>query len=406
MLRYLFSTASVSVSLILLFGTFAFAGGILDPSFGSGGKVIYRYSSESDDAAHAAALQPDGKILVLGYSGLSGQSYGWLDSLLVRLDPDGSFDTTFGNGGVVKQDFGEEDRPYWLFVQPDGKILVAISNREGAFLVRYHSNGTLDTFYNNVGAGGIFLPQPDGKIITVGRRELSENRSEVALARYNQDGSLDTTFGDLGKFYFYFGNMHVSYPSGAALQPDGKILVSGTYRFTVPGCVPTKSGGCTRHVPFIVRLTPQMLFDRKFGRRAGKEFGPIDSFLFSITLLEPSGSFILNAGPGPKRYSANGHRTDDFDAHGTNLASMTRMPNGKIAGCGFETGQWDDWATVLFDTDGRLIGKDRRDFAGGHDLCKAILAQPDGKLVVAGTASTKQQGPRTFAIMRYLDITP
>ncbi len=205
--------------------------GSLDTSFGSGGKVTTVFSS----GATAVALQSDGKILAAGGSFAAG------GSLLVRYNSDGSLDTSFGSQGKVGQ-MGFWGFSVSLVLQPDGKIVIAgqmLSSSDFA-LIRYNSDGSLDTSF---GSAGIVTTdfsgdddevyalalQPDGKIVAVGRTtgRTTSAQSFFALARYNSDGSLDTTFGSGGKVTTSFFSNDFSFAETVAIQPDGKIVAGG-----------------------------------------------------------------------------------------------------------------------------------------------------------------------------------
>ncbi len=113
-------------------------------SAGTGtGKVTTDFDS-GDDQGQSVTLQPDGKILVAGFS--KG------DFALVRYNSDGSLDTSFDGDGKVSTDIGSgDDRGHSVTIQADGKILVAGSSHNGKntdfALVRYNSNGSLDTSF-------------------------------------------------------------------------------------------------------------------------------------------------------------------------------------------------------------------------------------------------------------------
>src|SRR5262249_29989012 len=108
-------------------------------------------------SATAMALQPDGKVVVVGGVPVNGK----FDFALARYNADGSLDTTFGanNSGAVTTDFsGGADIAQAVVLQSDGKILVGRSaprndgTRDFA-LARYTSTGALDTAFglNNSG---------------------------------------------------------------------------------------------------------------------------------------------------------------------------------------------------------------------------------------------------------------
>lgn len=208
--------------------------GTLDPSFGSGGKVLSSFPSSSS-GAFDVLIQPDGKIVAVGYvnNGIS-------DFCLIRYNSNGSNDLTFGMGGVVVTDFAAGDDGAWgAALQGDGKIVVAGSAFNGSngidfAIARYNPNGSLDATF---GAQGKVITtftsfdetaydvaiQADGKIVVCGGIQGAE---VMALARYNPNGSLDSGFGSGGKV------MTRSFNKGyagfaVAVQPDGKIIVVG-----------------------------------------------------------------------------------------------------------------------------------------------------------------------------------
>ena len=160
----------------------------------------------------------------------------------------GSFDPTFGTGGVVQTDyFGPA--PVDALLQPDGKIVVVSGGFNGtaaattAFgLLRYLPNGALDSTFGTAGRTSAAITnfinsaadavlQPDGKIVVVGEAE-DTNTSEFALVRFNANGSLDTTFGTGGTVTTNFVGVApggVRNPATTVLrQPDGKLLVGGS----------------------------------------------------------------------------------------------------------------------------------------------------------------------------------
>ena len=105
--------------------------GSLDQSFGSGGKVVTDFDNSSADIALAAALAPDGKIVVAGGSDAGG-ALGGFDFALVRYNLDGSLDQSFGSDGKILTDLGSARRFGRVAIQPDGKIVAAGSVRAEA----------------------------------------------------------------------------------------------------------------------------------------------------------------------------------------------------------------------------------------------------------------------------------
>ncbi|MCX7619129.1 delta-60 repeat domain-containing protein, partial [Tepidiforma sp.] len=213
--------------------------GSLDPTFGSGGKVITDLGS-SIDGASALVLQPDGRLVAAGDS---SNAAGKSDFALVRINPNGSLDTSFGSGGKVTTAVGSGSGIAALVLQPDGKLVAAGLSSNGDYdfaLVRYNPNGTLDPTF---GSGGKVITdlgsgsdeahdlvlQPDGKLVAAGSSMPTLGDFDFALVRYNPNGTLDPTFGSGGKVTTDLGS---SYDQAYALvlQPDGKLVAAGYSR--------------------------------------------------------------------------------------------------------------------------------------------------------------------------------
>ena len=162
--------------------------------------------SPSSDFGYAAALQPDGKILVAGAS-YNGSGY---DFSVVRYNTDGSLDTSFDGDGVVTTVVGSNSSfAHGITLQADGKILVsgyAISGSTNDYaVVRYNADGSLDTSFDGDGIATVAVGtsadygrevavQSDGKIIIVGNSNNGSDE-DIGVIRLNSDGSLDTSFG-------------------------------------------------------------------------------------------------------------------------------------------------------------------------------------------------------------------
>ncbi|GIX41281.1 MAG: hypothetical protein KatS3mg129_1014 [Leptospiraceae bacterium] len=217
--------------------------GSIDNSFGTDGFVKTEISLASDFVSKII-LQTDGKILVLG-SYFNGTDK--TDIYIVRYNPDGSLDNTFGTNGIIKKNIGASyDEPKGMVLQSDGKILVAGSYDNGSnydiFIARYNSDGSYD---NSFGTNGIstlaivinnhnwmedVVLQSDGKILMTGYIKLGSD-DKIFIARFNSDGSYDNSFGTNPSFNYITTNVGSSLEQASkiTLQPDGKILIAGIY---------------------------------------------------------------------------------------------------------------------------------------------------------------------------------
>jgi uncharacterized delta-60 repeat protein len=249
-----------------------------DPTFGSAGVVTTNFGGNFASAS-AVMLQPDGKIVVAGSADFnpaipnSGQ-----DFALARYNANGSLDGTFGNGGKVVLDFfGGFDQANAAALQPDGKIIVAgsapstSSNQDIGFaLARFNPDGRPDLDFGSGGkqithlydrgaqANGVVL-QPDGKIVLAGTAPHSAARgtgsSDFALARYNTNGLLDSSFGTGGLTAIPFPDGATEQGNALVLSPDGKIVVAGAafVTFSTPADFA------------LARYNPDGSFDTTFG---------------------------------------------------------------------------------------------------------------------------------------------
>lgn len=222
------------------------ADGASDPTFGAGGRVTTDFGG-TFDAAYALAVQPDGKLVAAGVTAPISTST-LADFALVRYETDGSLDPTFGTGGRVVTDFaGGFDEARALVIQPDGRIVAA--GRNNFQLARYEPDGTLDPTFGQGGlvtTGGPFgfgllqgralVLEPDGKLVVGGW--IFDNAGLIGgdsffLARYLADGSLDPSFGDGGRVLTDFPNdfsifaFNRDVGRGLARQPDGKLVLVG-----------------------------------------------------------------------------------------------------------------------------------------------------------------------------------
>ncbi|HLM60128.1 MAG TPA: FG-GAP-like repeat-containing protein [Pyrinomonadaceae bacterium] len=194
------------------------------------------------------ALQPDGKIVDIAIGN---------GTVFLRFNTNGSLDSTFdGDGRLELPSSIIGGTSNAIAVQPDGKIIGGgnVSGFQGNSdfcLVRLNANGTLDTTFDGDGAAvvNIGLPafsatitndvirdiviQPNGKIVAVGYTFLDNVSRHISVARLNPNGSLDTTFGrggvnDSSVLFPYRDAFNES--TGVVLQPDGNIIVVGTFR--------------------------------------------------------------------------------------------------------------------------------------------------------------------------------
>lgn len=201
-------------------------GGALDPTFGGDGIVRTDFGPGVDVAADGA-LQPNGRIVVVGESGTHRPRFA-----LARYRPDGALDRRFGTGGRVVTPFGIWGVAHAVALQPNGHIVVVGGDGGGFALARYDRHGDLDPTFGGDGkvsstfllgdAGDVAL-QDDGRIVAVGAYDFWR----FAVARYTRRGRLDPTFSHNGWLTKDVGRGFEQGATAALIQRDGRIVVAG-----------------------------------------------------------------------------------------------------------------------------------------------------------------------------------
>jgi len=387
------------------------APGDLDPSFSGDGKALT--SIGVTDYGRGVAIQADGKIVLVGgtYAGAGSTD----DFALARYNDDGTLDPSFSAGGTVTTDIGGDEAASGVAIQPDGKIMVVGS---GFALVRYKPDGSLDSsfawggkrtadFGGGGSATGVAL-QPDGKIVAVGFASVDADRAGFAVARYNPDGSLDGSFAGDGRQTTDFGGDAAA--SGVVIQPDGKIIAAGRAnglegegsfalaRYNPDGSLDSSFAGDGRQ-------TTDIGGDDAAADVALQPDGSIVAVGSSYSFIAGSTAFVI------ARYDADGSPDGSFGGFGglrftsfggTDSAYGVAIdPDGKIVAVGDASG---DFGLARYQLDGSLDatfsddGTQTTDFGGSdgaYDGAYDVALQPDGRIVAVGDASGD------FALARY-----
>lgn len=330
---------------------------------------------------------------------------------------DGDLDTTFSSDGIATTNFApiSTEIAFALAIQADGKVVAAgasysdFSNKLA--LARYTTAGLLDETF---GAGGTVttavgtiddrildvVMQPDGKIIAVGRTEVSANNVDWVVARYLPDGSLDESFSDDGMALFQ-PSTFLDEATGVALQPDGKIVVTGSAY--------SDGGGGSGSNIVVGRYLPSGMLDLTFGNG-----GSISTDIFFTEekgygmTLDGAGNILVcgvtDDFSDPEalivRYTPDGALDPNFGNGGmvtVNLADgnesfrdIAIQPDGKILAAGYALNNWTEGTVVRYLDNGSLDPS----FSGdgivtlpvGYDILPArLVVLPDERILLAGT---------------------
>lgn len=448
----------------------------LDPSFGTGGKVvrsIYAGVNAGVDRVHDVATDPQGRIVLVGEG---AESDGDVDFALVRVNPDGTPDNTFDGNGIateaIRLNGGTRAVARAIdFQSVNGqlKIIVAGEAENGTAgdvdfaVLRLNEDGTLDTTFGsqgrriisfNLGTTAVtrvdrahaVLVQPDGRIVVAGEAARTAGDVDFAIVRLTRDGAIDGSFGDGdGKVVVPFNlgaaDFRTDRARAVALQGDdllvaGEAQRSGTdidfavTRLRSDGRLDTTFGpsgnargisafGFTKTAPNVSGVdrayAVAVLPDGRFYLAGEAEVGSSQDF--AVAMLTQNAEFMVS------RFSGDGRATVAFDRGGTQddvCYDLEVQPDGTLLLAGesaravgsdfalarlLPTGDRD----ALFGTDGRLtVEFDRGN--GDVDVARGAAVQPDGGIVVAGNVSDVNGGVN-FALTRVMpppvaDVSP
>jgi uncharacterized delta-60 repeat protein len=367
--------------------------GSLDTSFGSSGIV-----TNSATTAAAAALQSDGKIVVVGSTD-NGQQ-----AAILRYNTNGGLDSTFGTGGEVTFSGNNAGGAFAVAIESTGKILVAVPDNLQLAVLRLNSNGSLDTSFGSKGVATvgptIFLTPAVGSIaLESGGRILvtatSTSFGSVRFARLLSNGALDSTFGTDGLAPL------VTNSQAMALQPSGQSVVLSGFaaqgavsRYNTNGSLDTTFGGA--------------------GQAAG--FGPAGGFAIinSSGEILTAGSLVTTptlSGESTTgfllvRYTANGSVDATFGKNGVvttafpgNLASAAAAvaleSNGDVVAGGSTAvvSTPTDFALARYTASGTLdttfgnAGLVTTSIGSSSSAINTLLIQTDGKILAIGNSS-------------------
>ena len=401
-------------SAVLLFFSFVsscvMAAGELDASFGTAGVVISGFSERSV-TGQSLAIQPDGKIVVAGYSTLEGG----LDAdgfVLMRHLSDGTLDPSFGNGGRLWHPIAGGGSAKCVRLQTDGRIVVAGSVYAGAgssFVVaRYLPNGSADASFNGTGyvitsiSGNLdfansLVVQPDGKIVVAGTKsDASGINDDFVLVRYTNTGGLDSGFNGSGIQTTSIGAGR-DYAGSIALQDDGKLIVAGS----------SQQGGGNDMV--VARYTSSGIPDTTFSGDGIALISTEADDAGQSVAIQNDGKILLagysftNGGSdfALLRLNSDGTRDASFGSAGIAVTlvssgndvgqSVVVQANGKIVVAGYSLVSGDaDFAFARYTSNGMLdntfsgVGTKTVPVAAGMDFAQEVQLQADGSIVGAG----------------------
>jgi len=336
--------------------------GKLDTTFGSGGLASTGFTG--GEGLEGVALQPDGKIIWVGSQNTPGFTpFGTFEFAVARFNANGSLDASFGTGGEASVEFfappmeGAQEFARAVLIQPDGKILVAGSARQGQIrfapiqgaLARFNANGTLDTSF---GIGGTVLSSSLPNGITALGLDAAGNIFTLPIrAEFSPSGQADASVTPAAITASSQGGSSVFLPSGQFVQASGVTVAKHdvdvqVQRFNADGSIASASPA----------------FD--YSGAAGLD-----------QAIDGAGAVAVQANGQAVAGGAHFLSTSPFG-----LARVN--PDGTLD-AGFGNG---GVLTTTFN---------------GNEAVEAVVIQPDGKIIAAGFSDNNTTGQSFIALARY-----
>ncbi len=342
--------------------------------------------------ARQMALSNDGKIIV---------STSFSTSEIKRYLANGNIDNSFTPYTIEPGVYSCHG------VQSDGGIIIGDINNYGVstnipnHFSRLHPNGTLDTAFNaggigfqNINPGSIrtIAVQTDGKIMIGGKFDLVGDSARYKIARLNADSSLDTTFQISTSGTNYFTQVQDIYDVN--IQPNGKILVSGLFNYSLNGL--SKSN--------LVRLNADGIIDPTFS------LDLIIDDLYGCCLAGKNKTAVLDNGkivvgnsrnlisqlPFPLKLNTDGTRDISFNptiyaAQNTlHIYDLAVQPDGKIIIGGRYGSTLLNAFLIRLNSDGSSDQTfNAVEQIGG--IVSALALFPNGKILLAKLTSSSSQ---------------
>ncbi|MFN0189534.1 MAG: T9SS type A sorting domain-containing protein [Bacteroidia bacterium] len=369
------------------------------------------------DRMYGCDLQTDEKVIMAGLS--KNSNTGSFELCIVRLNVDGSFDSTFNGDGIAYISMGNQNsiggQTPKVKIAPNGKIVIANtgfgSGSQDLLLCMLDTNGVLDPTFNSTGTLFVDMlgtnTQPDianaldidaqGNIYAIGstRTAGSPLDNDFAIVKVNQSGQLVNTFSGDGKLLFNPNNA-ADFGRGIKVQSDGKIVFGGSSgsNMMIGRIDSTGTLDVTFNTVGHVTITFQLSSD----------MGALD--LDQNERIVVAGKLLTsNSNIAVARYKSNGLFDPNFGFNGkyvfnvggfaNNITAMHIQPDNKILLGGFmnDSNSISKFCITRVDTAGSIdltlggLGFVRQPVIVGNvdEECNGMAVMSDGRVILTGT---------------------
>ncbi len=395
--------------------------------------VIHTFSAGGHDRLFGAIFDDQNNLLAVGVTS-NGTISPDLESIVVRIRPDGTLDPTFGTNGVFRRNLvagGTVETARGIVIQSDGRIVVsaavdvpgATDAREAdVALFRLTRTGTVDASFGTNGVAvhdfgpgavsgntyltdapwGLALADDDALILQGSRKNANRNDSDFMIVKFTERGALDRSFGVGGVFELDVDNANASSRVPTVLA-DGSILGAGY--MTVAGVT----------TPVVFKVTPGGVLDETFGARGVFTTAVLSSVTETYAIVPQSTGDLVTAGYGreestatndflslrlsaagvlDRNYGTNGAAVVDIGGGGfaDNCRDLVVLPDDRVVmvGNGRSSASNNEGALVVLTSSGapdRSFGPNgvrTYDLGGPADAFWDVARAPDGRLGVVG----------------------
>lgn len=379
-------------------------------------------------------------IIILTSIGCAGNSGGQdLSPLMLTqsLSTSGDIDTTFGVDGITQTNptVYAKDQLAGIGRQSDGKIIVGGSNyisfptaSYSYILIRYNSDGTIDTSFGTEGTGIVTTDAPsaseeegcglavqdDDKIILVGSCYESATYSDIVVIRYNSDGTLDTTFNDDGIVR-------------TNITDCGETKCSDEAQTVVPaggGNIVVAGSTLDRRDMLVLRYDGSGNLDTTFNAKGYRiiSFSSASSSEVAYAAARQNDGKIILAGTSASNaaivrintdgsldgtFGTGGSVIQDFQGKSDTFNDAEIQADGKIVAVGNGVyGSDSDIIIRRYESNGLVDNSFNQGqwlYAGviGHDDAgTSVGIQSDGKILIGGMAYYNKTGKNSFLVLR------